>query len=219
MAGSKAFVAAAVLAALSCRSAYYSTLEAFGKEKRDILVDRVESAQGDQEKAKQQFQTTLEKFKAITGFQGGDLEKEYDQLKSEYDRSVSRADDVRGRISSIQEVAGDLFDEWKTEAAEIQSPDLRRQSEQLLRDTRDRYDRLLSAMQRAEGKMTPVLTAFHDQVLFLKHNLNARAIASLQGNVQGIETDVQSLIAEMERSIAEANTFIASMKSDASSGT
>jgi len=33
----------------------------------------------------------------------------------------------------------------------------------------------------AEDQIAPVLKAFHDQVLFLKHNLNSRAIGSLKG--------------------------------------
>jgi hypothetical protein len=59
--------------------------------------------------------------------------------------------------------------------------------------------------------MTPVLSAFKDQVLFLKHNLNARAVASLSDTVKGIEGDVGRLIAEMNASIAEANQFIEQM--------
>jgi len=59
--------------------------------------------------------------------------------------------------------------------------------------------------------MDPVLSAFRDQVLYLKHHLNARAVASLQDELEAIETDVASLVAEMEASITEANTFISSM--------
>jgi hypothetical protein len=66
-------------------------------------------------------------------------------------------------------------------------------------------------MKAAEAKMDPVLAAFKDQVLFLKHNLNARAIASLQDTVGRVESDVQRLVAEMEASINEANTFIQQM--------
>jgi len=60
--------------------------------------------------------------------------------------------------------------------------------------------------------MQPVLTAFRDQVLFLKHNLNAAAIASLQTTAKGIESDVERLVAEMNASIAEADRFIKGMK-------
>ena len=66
-------------------------------------------------------------------------------------------------------------------------------------------------MKQAERKIDPVLSAFRDQVLFLKHNLNAQAVASLQGELVSIESNVASLIKEMDASIAEANTFINSM--------
>ena len=56
-----------------------------------------------------------------------------------------------------------------------------------------------------------LLAAFNDQVLFLKHNLNARAIASLDSTVLELEGEVTRLIEEMNASIAEANAFIESM--------
>jgi hypothetical protein len=34
-------------------------------------------------------------------------------------------------------------------------------------------------MQQTENPLPPVLTLFHDQVLYLNHNLNAASIASL----------------------------------------
>jgi hypothetical protein len=67
-------------------------------------------------------------------------------------------------------------------------------------------------MKRAERKIDPVLNAFRDQVLYLKHNLNAQAIASLQSELVSIESDVARLIQEMDASIREANSFIASMQ-------
>jgi hypothetical protein len=66
-------------------------------------------------------------------------------------------------------------------------------------------------MRSAERKIDPVLTAFRDQVLFLKHNLNAQALASLQGELVTVEGDIAELVREMEISIAEANDFIEAM--------
>ena len=40
---------------------------------------------------------------------------------------------------------------------------------------------------------TPVIRAFHDQVIILKHNLNARAIASLQKTSMGMDKEVDGL--------------------------
>jgi hypothetical protein len=63
-------------------------------------------------------------------------------------------------------------------------------------------------MKRAEAKMPPVLARLKDQVLFLKHNLNAQAIGSLEGVSTELQGDVEDLLKELERSISEANEFI-----------
>ena len=63
-------------------------------------------------------------------------------------------------------------------------------------------------MQRAHAKMTPILDLFGDQVLYLKHNLNAQAISSLEDEATKIENDIDNLVADMEASIAEADEFI-----------
>ena len=194
-----------------CRSAYYGTMEAFGYEKREILVDRVESARDEQEKAKAQFTSALDQFKAVIDFEGDDLEAMYKELDRGYKKSMSAAKGVSGKINSVEKVAIALFEEWETELNEYNSEELRTISAQRLEETRSRYDQLLGAMQRAEATIPPVLSAMEDQVLFLKHNLNAQAIASIQGTAEGINRDIQSLIAEMENSINEANAFINQM--------
>jgi hypothetical protein len=60
--------------------------------------------------------------------------------------------------------------------------------------------------------MEPVLAALRDRVLFLKHNLNARAIASLKSERDVIKTDVAALIRDMNKSIDEADRFIKAME-------
>jgi PAS domain-containing protein len=206
-------LAALTLPCLSgCRGAYYSTMEAFGVHKRDLLVDRVEEARDAQADAREQFADALEAFRSVQAFEGGDLEELYVRLKGQLDASEARVEDVRGRVRDVEQVSQDLFDEWSSEAARIQDAELRRRDEELLDETRERYDVLIAAMRKAESKMEPVLVRFRDQVLYLKHNLNARAVASLSGTLAGIESDVGELIAEMEASIAEADAFLASMQ-------
>lgn len=191
-----------------CSSTYYSVMETFGVEKREILKDRVVDGRTDQEDAKAQFRTTLEAFKEASGFKGGDLENLYEKLSGELDRCEVRAADVRDSIDSIQEVATDMFDEWKREEGQYTDPALREKSRALLEQTRERYTAVIAAMRKSEKAMDPVLSGFRDQVLFLKHNLNAAAISSLYGNVAAIEADVEQLVDDMEASIAEADAFI-----------
>jgi len=204
-----------LVSATACQSVGYKIQEKLGVHKRDILVDRVQAGRDAQEDAKEQFQTALEAFRSVESFDGGDLEAIYDKLNREYERSESRVRAVQHRIDSIEDVSGDLFAEWEEELDEYESADLRKRSEESMLETKARYEDLIAAMRRAESKMEPVLTMFGDQVLFLKHNLNAKAIASLQGSLLSIESDVGNLIAEMEASIAEADAFIATMEGDA----
>ncbi len=196
----------------ACSTAYYETMEKLGFEKRDLLVDRVEDARDAQDDASEQFATALEQFRATVDFDGGDLEKTYDRLNREYEKSVEEADAVRERIDEVQDVAGDLFKEWEQELDDYSSASLRAESRNMLNETRGRYNQLMAAMRRAEATMNPVLEAFEDQVLVLKHNLNARAIGALRGELANIERDTERLVAEMQQSIKEADAFIASMK-------
>lgn len=200
-----------------CTSQRIALSEKFGYAKREQLVDRVEDARDGQEAAKKQFESALKEFLAVTEVSGTELrelEAQYDKLNREYEHSESRAKDVHNRIRKVQQVADALFKEWRQELDQYTNADLRRHSERQLEDTRRQYDRLIEVMEAAESRMTPVLGAFKDQVLFLKHNLNARAISSLQQNADRIQSDVGSLVRDMEASIAEANAFIQRMQAE-----
>lgn len=210
-----ALTATILLGALlaGCASTGIAVRERLGYAKREQLVDRVQETRDAQEEAKEQFASALEEFIAVTQVDAGELEPTYERLKRELDRSESRAERVSDKIDSVERVADALFREWEEELAEYESESLRASSREQLETTRDRYQELLAAMMRAESKMEPVLIAFRDQVLFLKHNLNARAIASLEGTVAELQEEIAVLVRDMEASIAEANQFIDAMQS------
>jgi hypothetical protein len=201
-------LATCTIAQSGCTSAYYGAMEQLGQHKRDILRSRIEAGREDQEEAQEQIKTTYERFKEAAGYDGGDFEAVYEDLNDEYERSRDRAEAVSDRIESIEAVAEDLFEEWESELELIGKASLRNESRRSLEQTRARYARLIGAMKRAESKMPPVLDAFRDQVLFMKHSLNARAIASLEGSVGEIEQDVETLIRDIDASILEAERFL-----------
>ncbi|NLZ16419.1 MAG: DUF2959 domain-containing protein [Desulfobulbaceae bacterium] len=194
--------------ATSCSSAYYNTMEKFGVHKRDIMVNRVKEARDAQTETKEQFKSALEQFTEVVQVRGGNLEAQYKKLNSEYERSKGKADQVHQRIDAVESVSEALFREWKAELKQYTNASLRQDSERKLESTRRQYEQLITAMKRAESKIQPVLTIFHDQVLYLKHNLNAQAIASLQGELLSLERNVDQLVREMEESIREADLFI-----------
>jgi predicted nucleic acid-binding Zn-ribbon protein len=200
------------IALVGCESAYYSAMEKVGLHKRDILVDRVEDVRDSQVDVKEQFASALERFTAELNFDGGELEKVYKALDGEYQDSLSRAEELSADIDRVEDVADDLFKEWQNELDQYSNASLKRQSAAQLRETKAHYKKMLSAMHSAEEKMFPVLETLHDQVLFLKHNLNARAIASLKGEFGSLKRDVQRLIADMEASIKASEKFMETLQ-------
>ena len=195
------------------RSVYYNTWEKFGYEKRERLVDNVQDARDAQVKAKEQFADALEQFRSVVNFQGGDLEAVYKKLNHKYQGAEDRADAVNNRIQKVKNVATALFKEWEGEINQIKDdPSLQSKSRELLDRTRGSYGEMIARMDAAAATMNPVLQRFKNRVLFIKHNLNAQAIASLKGTEVELGDEIERLIREMQASIDEADQFIAEMK-------
>lgn len=197
-----------LLLLLSCSSAYYSAMEKIGVHKRDIMVDRVVEAKQSQQDAQQQFSSALEQLSALIAFDGGLLETHYNQTKAQYEDSQKAADDVSAHITAIEDVASALFDEWQDEIDQYTSAKLKRQSQLKYKETQRHYQGLIKAMHKTEAHMTPVLLALKDNTLYLKHNMNAQAIGSLQGEFNSIKQDIQVLIEEMNLAIEQSQEFI-----------
>lgn len=195
-----------------CETAYYNAWEKLGYEKRDLLVSNIEDTQEAQEDAQEQFKDALEQFRSVVNFDGGDLASIYEKLSSEYEDSEAAAKEISDNIASVEDVADDLFTEWEEEIQQYSNAGLKRDSQSKLRATRKQYSKLIRSMRSSEKTVKPVLTTLKDQVLYLKHNLNARAIASLKGELATVNKDVDQLINAMQRSIDESKAFIAQMK-------
>jgi len=191
-----------------CSTVYFNTMEKLGFEKRDLLVDRVEDTRDAQEEARETFRSSLERFQNAVATPDTELKARYDDISDAYDDSMDAAENVRDRIDRVETVSEALFEEWEDELDQYESASLRQSSEEQLGETRAQYEKLINRMHEAEARMEPVLDAFEDQVLYLKHNLNAQAIGALENELGRISGDVDNLIRNMEASIAESERFI-----------
>lgn len=195
-----------------CRSTYYSVWESLGKEKRHLLRDEVEQAREDQSDASEEFKDALTRVKALTAFEGGELENVYLQLKDDYEDCNRRAEVIDNRIANVAQIAADLFAEWEAEIGQMTNASFRSRSRQSLARTRERYNRLQRAMMQARSRMDPVLSRLNDYVLYLKHNLNAQAVGALGAEMGRIEADVDILIRDIERSNEAADVFLKTLE-------
>ena len=112
----------------------------------------------------------------------------------------------------MEQIAEDLFREWEEEIDQMSNENFRSKSLKSMKESKRRYARLHKAMSYAEARMEPVLRHLRDYVLFLKHNLNARAVGALKKEVGGIESEVAALIRDMDKSIREADDFLKTLE-------
>lgn len=194
------------------RNLGYSAYEMVGVHKRELLKTRVDDARDEQKQAGEDFRDALQRLKDVYGFEGGKLEKKYDKLNSSYERASHQSEVVKKSVRKVETVAKDLFEEWEKEIESMETATLRERSRTTLRSTQTKYGQMHSALKASEAKLDPVLNQLRDQVLFLKHNLNAKAIGSLKTEGHRIQKDVEVLISEMNKSINSADKFIAEMK-------
>ena len=204
---------ALILTLAGCQSAYYATMEKVGIHKRDIMADRVEAASEAQGDAQEQFSSALEALTVLTNFDGGELQAMYDTVNDQYEASEDAVEKVRDKIDAVEDVSDALFAEWEDELALYKSDNLRRESAKKLKATQRQYAQMLSAMKKAESKMTPVLDTLRDNSLYLKHNLNAAAIGALKNEFASLENDINRAIRDMQAAIKESERFLATLRS------
>jgi hypothetical protein len=197
-----------------CSGTYYNAMEKAGYHKRDILVSRVEKARDSQEEAQEQFTSALAQFGSVVKIDDSNLKSAYEKLNAEYEDSEEAAEDVSDRIDNVESVSKALFREWEEELELFQNKSLRATSEKKFKATQQRYSQMIATMHKAEASMDPVLKTFRDNVLFLKHNLNAQAIGALRGEFSSLSADIDQLIGKMNTSIESSNKFIAEMGED-----
>ncbi len=193
------------------RKIYFQTRESIGEHKREIVVHQVGQACISLQETKEEFEETLKRFKSVVTVSDSTLEQRYHLLNRQYQFCCTKSEAVSHKIKAIQEVSEALFIEWENELNEYSNRTLRNHSKQQLKAAKQNYSKLIKAMQRAESKIHPVLSAFKDQVLYLKHNLNSQAIAALQHEFIEMSVDISQLIFAMEQTIEEASRFFSTL--------
>ena len=195
-----------------CSSMYYAGMESVGVHKRDIMVDRVEDVQESQEDAQKEFKSALEHFGTLVTIKETNLKEAYEDFNDEYEDAKEAAEDVSKSINKLEDVSLALFEEWEDEIVMYTNAKLQKQSKDKLLDTRSKYNAMIKSMRKSEQSMEPILATFHDNVLIMKHSLNAQAVGALQGEFDGLKSNIDTLIDQMNQSIKASDKFIKEMK-------
>ena len=208
----RGLIVSGAIAVCGCNSLYFASMEKLGYAKRDLMVSRIKDANETQKETKKQFENALEEFRSVVAVNGGDLDKTYHRLKTQLDRSEAKASEMKERVQRVEDVSEALFREWKKELSEYQNADLRRRSSAKRERSMEHYDKMIDVMHSAVAKLDPALQPLRDNVLFLKHNLNAAAIGSLDRETATVQENIDDLVRSLDRSISEAQAFVETIK-------
>ncbi len=201
-----------VLGAMGCNNSLgYNLQEAMGTPKRQVMVSRVQDTRDSMKDTKKAFASALQQFGSVYKEGGSKLENKYVILKKEYENCNSKASELRRQIANVKSIGQVLFAEWQKELDQFTNEQMRKLSETKMQQTREKYVAMTTGMDRVSARMTPALNSMNDQLLNIKHSLNALITVSLEEELIQLRTHTDSLMAEIDSAVEHCNTFIGSM--------
>jgi hypothetical protein len=202
-------LAASLLGLASCQSMPYVSFLKLGKaDHREAMLEEARDCRETQLSIQQDFTEIFDLFGKLIQAQAEELESLHGDLNDVLDTCEDDLEDLREHIAELEGQSADLFEEWSADLELFDNPRLRAKSERMLDDTRQRFERFVAALGNAEVAIDPVLSAYQDYVLFFNHNLNPRAIVTLEDTYPELLEDVAALKRTMNKTLKETDDFI-----------
>ncbi|MSR62254.1 MAG: DUF2959 family protein [Planctomycetes bacterium] len=196
-------------ATLACRSTGASFLLFGGPSApQQDLLDSVQVAQEECVGAREDFGAAFHLYQRLTAPQAVELEELSGDFEDALDACRERAQDLGLRIDAAQKESAALFQGWNEELAHFSGDTLRKKSAAMLQDTQARAQRVAGALEGVRKRMEPVVLKLSDYALFFHHNLNARAIATLEDTYKDFDAEFRALDRELEQALSESQTFL-----------
>jgi len=203
------FLALVSSTTLACRSTGSFLLFGGSSAPQQDLLDSMQAAQEECAAAREDFGTAFHLYQRLTAPQAVELERLSDDFEDALDTCRERAQDFGQRVDAVQKESTALFQGWNEELTHFSGDTLRKKSEAMLQDTQARTQRVSAALERVRARMEPVVLKLSDYALFFHHNLNARAIATLQDTYKDFDAEFRALDGELEKARGESQTFLA----------
>lgn len=196
--------------ASACRSTSNGSFLLFGGSgmPQEDLVERVRGAQDEVSEGREDFGAAFNLYQRLSAPQAVELDELSDDFADSIESCAARASDVAERIESVRGEADALFKGWNEQLARFSGETLRKKSEAMMLDTQARAQRVLAALERVEARAQPMLLKLQDYALFFHHNLNARAIATLQDTYKDFDSEFKALEGEFGKAQAEITAFL-----------
>jgi hypothetical protein len=175
----------------------------------DDLVEAVEKVNGELDSSKESMLAAVQKLQAVTApdFKG-DAVAAYKDLKKTIDSSDDQANDLRKCVEKMQAAAEPVFDQWTKDLEAYSNPEMRARSQQRLAAARERFDTVVAAVEPVLVEYETINQTLHDHALFLSHDMNPAAIATIQGDVRSVAKEASALDGSFNSAKAAARAYV-----------
>jgi chromosome segregation ATPase len=173
------------------------------------LVARARGAEHETQELHTDFAASFHLYQRLTAPQAVQLQQLSEEFEDSVEACEDRAEDLSERMDSIRRETESVVENWTAELGRFSSEAVRKKSEAQMRDTEAYAQRLQAALERLQGRAQPVLLKLQDYALFFDHNLNARAIATLQDTYRDFDGEFKALESELGKTQAEITAFLA----------
>lgn len=192
---------------LLCTTIVLSGCATSGPQRAAKLVSRVEDSRQALQQTKMHMQDALAAAYAIGQTEGGKLESDFQRLDSQVKETGEKIIEFRKRMADMNKTSDEFFTSWTMELDKYATEEFRKRSEVRLKETRGRYNRVATAMQRPDEKLNPFWAQLHDLALFLNHNLNPQGVASIKNALKQLNAEAAELYKLIDVAVGEADQF------------
>ena len=183
-----------------------------GIKQTEALVKKGEQTVKAVTEARGQLEKTLADYNTIVDGKAADPKGSYKDLGKAVKDSEDRVADVTKRKEEMDVEAGKLFESWKASTDAISDPDLKKKSQQRLKETEDRYGKIATAGKDARIEYDAFLGGLKDQITFMGHDLNPAALASLKPDAAKLNDRATKMFEKIDSASAAANSSIDGMR-------
>lgn len=182
-------------------------------KRTDKLIEKAETTVKSAMSTREEIQKTLASYNAMFKSADTEVRDAYKDVEKGIERTEKKREEVKKHIDEMKVESDAYFASWKQSLQQIQSPDLRKKSEERMAETHKHFDGVLASVEDGRGAYEPFLKSLKDQWTYLGHDLNAKGLESLKPDAEKLNSQSADLFKKIDSAMKKANEYIASLKS------
>lgn len=173
------------------------------------LVGSIERVHTSTELAQERVHVAVRALSALMvfDFKGAAVEA-YTAFANAVDESTRQVEELRSSVASMKKSSEPVFARWAKDLESFKSMELRLRSQTRLKETRERYDTVVSAGELALAGFDTFNTQLRDYAVYLGNDFNAASVAAIQGDVRTLTQLVDGLDARFDACQEAARVYI-----------